>query len=138
MTKLNEFIEILHKNGLKATPQRLEILNILTKSHAHPTVEEVYQNVKKKFPTISPATVYKTVQVLKEARKIQELPFYDEKTHIDGNVEPHINLICLKCKKITDLINPKVAEFVNHYSEKVDFKIEGQRIDFYGICKKCQ
>jgi Fur family peroxide stress response transcriptional regulator len=138
MDKLNQFIEVLHENGFKATPQRIEILNILTKSHTHPTVDEVYQKVKKKFPTISPATVYKTIQALKEARKVQELPFYDDKTRLDANMEPHVNLVCLKCEKITDLINPKVKEFVKNQSEKASFKMEGQRIDFYGICEECQ
>jgi len=138
MEKLNQFIEVLHENGFKATPQRIEILKILTKSHTHPTVDELYQRVKKIFPTTSPATVYKTVQVLKEAKKVQELSFYDEKTRLDSNMEPHINLVCLKCEKITDLINSKVSEFVKYYSEKSAFKREGQRIDFYGICKECQ
>ncbi|WP_455278037.1 Fur family transcriptional regulator [[Eubacterium] cellulosolvens] len=138
MDKLNQFIEVLHQNGFKATPQRIEILNILTKSHTHPTVDEVYQKVKKKFPTISPATVYKTVQVLKDARKVQELTFYDEKTRLDANMKPHINLVCLKCKEISDLHDPKVTEFVKYYSKKSTFKNESQRIDFYGSCKDCQ
>lgn len=138
MDKLDQFIEVLHNNGFKATPQRIEILNILTESHTHPTVNEVYQKVKKKFPTISPATVYKTVQVLKEARKVQELTFYDEKTRLDANMEPHINLVCLRCKKITDHQDLKVIDFVQYHSKKSAFKNERQRIDFYGICKQCQ
>lgn len=138
MNKLNQFIEVLHNNGFKATPQRIEILKILTESHTHPTVDEVYQKVKNKFPTISRATVYKTVQVLKEAQKVQELTFYDEKTRLDANMEPHINLVCLNCKKISDLHDPKIKEFVKYHSKKSTFKNESQRIDFYGICKQCQ
>jgi Fur family peroxide stress response transcriptional regulator len=135
---LNDFIGVLHEKGFRATAQRIEILKILSQSQTHPTAEEIYCKVRKKFPTISPATVYKTIQVLKEAGKVLELAFYDEKTRFDPNMQPHINLICLKCKRIKDVIDPKVEEFVKQFFDKSGFKREGQRIDFYGICTDCQ
>ncbi len=135
---LNPFIEVLHRKNLKATVQRIEILKILTQSQNHPTAEEVYSQAKSKFPTISPATVYKTIQALKEAGKVQELAFYEKKTRFDANIQPHINALCLKCGKIQDVIDPKVEEFIKHFSHKLTYKIEGQRIDFYGICTECQ
>ena len=138
MSLLNDFVDTLHNKGYKATAQRVEILKILTESRAHPTAEEVYRKVKKKFPTLSPATVYKTMQVLKEAGKVQELAFYDEKTRFDGNMQPHIHLVCLRCDRIEDLNDPKVEEFVQRFSGKLGFMREGQRIDFYGTCKDCQ
>ncbi len=138
MNQLNDLIETLHEKGFKATAQRIEILKILTESKNHPTAEEVDHKIREKFPTISPATVYKTIQALKEAGKIQELAFYDKKTRFDANMQPHINLLCLNCEKIEDIIDPKVKEFVQEYAEKLDFKIKGQRIDYYGICKNCQ
>lgn len=138
MNSLNEFIEILHKNGFKATAQRIEILNTLTRSQTHPTAEEVYREVRKKFPTISAATVYKTIQVLKEAGKVQELAFYDKKARFDANMQPHINLVCLRCGSIQDVLDPKVGEFVKQFSSGSSFDTEGQRIDFYGNCRACQ
>jgi len=135
---LDDFIEILHKKGLKATAQRIEISRILTESRTHPSAEEVYLKVKEKFPTISPATVYKTIQVLKKAGKVQELAFYDKRTRFDVNMHPHINLICIKCEKIEDVIDKKLKGFVLQFSDKRGFKIEGQRIDFYGICRDCK
>jgi len=138
MGVLDDFIEVLHKKGLKATAQRIEIARILTESRTHPSAEEVYRKVREKFPTISPATVYKTIQVLKKAGKVQELAFYDEKARFDANMQSHINLICLKCERIEDVIDPRVKEFVLQFSDKAGFKIEGQRIDFYGICRDCR
>lgn len=137
MRKIDEFIEILHQNGFKATAHRIEILNILTQTKTHPTAEDMYQKVKEKFPTISPATVYKTIQVLKNARKIQELAFYDSKTRFEANMEPHINLICTKCGKIEDLMDSKIKKFVDQLSNKISVNLEGQRIDFYTTCREC-
>ncbi len=70
------------------------MLKFLTATKIHPTAEEVYEKLRGKLPTISPATVYKTIQVLKEVGKVQELAFYDSKTRFDANMQPHINLIC--------------------------------------------
>jgi Fur family peroxide stress response transcriptional regulator len=138
MAPLTDLIEALHGKGFKATAQRIEILKMLSETRSHPTAEEVDHKVREKFPTISPATVYKTIQVLKEAGKVQELAFYDKKTRFDANMQPHINLVCLKCEKIEDIMGPKVKEFVQKFADKSDFKIEGQRIDYYGICRDCQ
>ena len=135
---LTPFIEVLHRRNLKATAQRIEILKILTKSRTHPTAEEVYGQAKLRFPTISPATVYKTIQALKEVGKVQELAFYEKKTRFDGNVQPHINALCVKCGSIEDVIDPKVEEFIQHFLGKLTYKIESQRIDFYGTCSDCQ
>jgi Fur family peroxide stress response transcriptional regulator len=138
MSLLNDFIEVLHREGLKATAQRIEISRILNESRTHPSAEEVYREVKKKFPTISPATVYKTIRVLKKAGKVRELAFYDKKTRFNGNMQPHIHLICLRCNRIEDVIDRKVKDSLQHFSDKLSFKIEGERIDLYGICRECQ
>ncbi len=135
---LNDFIKVLHKKRLKATAQRIEIARLLIESRTHPSAEEIYHKAKEKFPTISPATVYKTIQVLKKSGKVQELALYDKKTRFDANMQPHINLVCLKCEKIEDVIDPKVEEFIHQFSEKLGFRTEGQRIDLYGICGDCQ
>ena len=138
MKPINKFIAVLHEKGFKATPQRIEISKILSQNKKHPTAEEVYYKVREKFPTISPATVYKTIQLLKESGKVQELAFYDKKTRFDTNMEPHINLVCQKCGRIEDLNDLKVKEFIKQFSVKSGFKIEGHRIDFYRICRYCE
>ncbi|MEM3017773.1 MAG: transcriptional repressor [Candidatus Bathyarchaeia archaeon] len=128
----------MHKSGFKATAQRIEILNILSQSQTHPTAEEVYHEARKKFPTISAATVYKTIQALKEAGRVQQLPFYGGKARFEANVEPHINLICLNCSRIQDLFDPRVNEFIKQFSGGSGFKVKSQRLDFYGTCKHCR
>ena len=54
--------------GLKLTPQRLAILNYLEGNKEHPSAEDVYKAVSRKFPTMSLATVYNTLESLKRAR----------------------------------------------------------------------
>lgn len=60
-------IKTLRGKGYKATPQRIAIGKFVLHNHAHPTAQRIYREVKKVYPTVSLATVYKTVQILKEA-----------------------------------------------------------------------
>jgi Fur family peroxide stress response transcriptional regulator len=65
-----EMISRLKERGFRLTPQRLAVVEILSVSSGHPSVERIYEEVKRRFPTTSLATVYKTVSVLKELREV--------------------------------------------------------------------
>lgn len=89
--------------GIKLTPQRIAILEYLDGNIEHPSAEEIYREVSKKFPTMSFATVYNTLQTLRERGCILELTIDPEKKRFDPNTEPHHHLICVKCKRIVDI-----------------------------------
>ena len=65
--RLNQIIDRLKENQRRITPQRMAVLKILAESEGHPSVEKIYEKVKKQFPTTSLATVYKSVAVIKVA-----------------------------------------------------------------------
>ena len=100
---MNEKIERLKKNGVVMTLQRLAVLEFLENSAAHPTVEEIYTGLKKKYPTLSQATVYTSLQILERAGEIQELSIRKGKICFDPNPKPHHHFYCEKCKKILDI-----------------------------------
>ncbi|MCS7123868.1 MAG: transcriptional repressor [Candidatus Bathyarchaeota archaeon] len=134
---LNSIIEALRKKGYKATPQRIAVCRYALQSPTHPTAKAIYQKVREEYPTISLATVYKTLKVLKELDLIQELPFFQGQTRFDPNVNPHINMVCLKCGKIIDLNNTEVGIFIQKLAQSAKFRLKGQRLDIYGFCEKC-
>jgi Fur family peroxide stress response transcriptional regulator len=137
-TRFETIIQKLRKNGHKITPQRLAIVKILAKSKGHPSVEDIYDQIKKDFPTMSLATVYRNIVLVKSLGEVLELGFPDGSNRYDGNKPyPHPHVICIKCKKIvdpdldsTDLLKKEVAEETN-------FKILNHRLDFFGICNDC-
>jgi Fur family peroxide stress response transcriptional regulator len=96
-------IEALRSKGYKATPQRIAICRIALKSREHPSAQQVYDEVKRTHPTVSLATVYKTLELLRDLDLVQELDFPKGQARFDPYRSPHINLICLKCGEITDL-----------------------------------
>ena len=110
----------------------------LTVHARHPTTEKVYESLKEKYPTISLATVYKTLHIFKEVGLIQELNFSDGNIRYDPNMELHINIICIKCGGITDYSNKKIKDLWQFIISDLNFKPEGQRIDIYYECENCK
>ncbi len=130
-------IEALRNKGYKATPQRIAICRFTLNSRKHPSAQQVYDEVKKIHPTVSLATVYKTLQVLKELDLVQELNFPQAQARFDSYMKPHINLICLQCGSIIDLDDLTAEEVTKKVAAATKFKPNGQRIDVYGTCQKC-
>jgi Fur family transcriptional regulator, peroxide stress response regulator len=123
----------------RLTPQRLAIIKILASSDDHPSVDDVYRQIKYKFPTTSLATVYKTISMLKGHNEVLELGFPDGSNRYDGSKPyPHPHAICTKCKKIQDPVISSVDELSKEMQQKTGFTISHHRLDFFGICPECQ
>jgi Fur family peroxide stress response transcriptional regulator len=130
-------IEALRSKGYKATPQRIAICRFALNSRGHPSAQEVYDEVRKIHPTVSLATVYKTLGVLKSLNLIQELSLPQGQARFDSYMKPHINLVCLQCGNIADLDDATAIEITRKVAAAAKFKPTGQRIDIFGTCRRC-
>lgn len=124
--------------GFKLTPQRIEILRFLEGNTSHPTAEDIYRELKKKFETVSFATVYNTLEALKERGELVEVTIDPRRKHFDPNPAPHHHIICASCGKIEDVFED-YSEAVK-LPEKVleRFTTTGNHIDFFGVCADCR
>jgi Fur family peroxide stress response transcriptional regulator len=120
----------------KLTPQRLAILEYLEGNKSHPSAAEIYKVVSKKYPTMSFATVYNTLERLREKGQLLELSIDTGKKRFDQNATPHHHLICVNCKTITDVHRNFVLDLQE--GERCDYEIIRNHVDFYGICPKCK
>ena len=137
--RLDHMLSKLKRRAFRITPQRIAILTILVGSEEHPSVEDIYREVKIKFPTTSMATVYKTVSLLKEINEVLELGFADGSNRYDGNKPyPHPHVICTKCKKVMDPELVHLGDISKEMSIKTGYKIFSHRLDFFGLCPECQ
>jgi len=137
--RMTQMLERLKSHDFRITPQRLLVIRILAESEGHPTVEQIYEDVKAEFPTTSLATVYKTISLLKELNEILELGFPDGSNRYDGNKPfPHPHVICTKCKKITDPALINLDDLSQQMSRKTGYRIFSHRLDFFGLCPDCQ
>lgn len=137
---MDEFRRLLADRGYRVTAQRLAIYELLQenarRSH-HPSAEELYQQARERFPMISPATVYNTLQLLVKMGLASELGFSGE-TRYDGNPHVHVNVLCSHCKRIFDIEEDLAAEIFERVRAKSNFVLYGQRHEFFGVCPECQ
>jgi len=137
--RMDVMLSRLRKQGFRATPQRLAILEILSVSEGHPNVEQIYEQVIEHFPTTSLATIYKTINVLKSLGEVLELGFADMGARYDGaKPYPHPHAICTKCGRIVDPEHIITDDLSLRISEETGYKITRHQLDFYGICPDCQ
>lgn len=122
--------------GWKMTPQRMVILEYLDGNKDHPSAEDIYRAVSRRFPTMSIATVYNTLERLRRKGGVLELTIDPDKKRFDPNTEPHHHLICVKCKKIVDVHVDYDLVVPDH--QKDDFEITGNHVEFYGMCSACR
>ncbi len=137
--RLRQMTARLKERGHRLTPQRLAILRILAESRGHPSVEDIHKALLKDFPTTSLATVYKTITRLKDENEVLELEFSDLANRYDGNTPtPHPHAICTRCGAICDPDTPPLEELAKLVADRTGFRITSHRLDFYGLCPKCQ
>jgi Fur family peroxide stress response transcriptional regulator len=137
MTK-ESMIRKLRERGLKVTPQRVAIIEVLTEQgHLHPGARLVYEEARKKEKSVSLSTVYTTLNELSRHGIIKALEFDKMENRYDGNIEEHINLICERCKKITDYKIPMAVDR-REVTKKTGFSITDTRLEYYGLCRECR
>lgn len=138
MTTQEQLVAKLRPLGVRLTPQRLAIAEVVVNSADHPSVKEIYERVKAFFPYVTIATVYSTLTMLEQVGIVRELPF-QRQSRYDANLEPHANLVCLSCGTVVDadIGQETVAELGQLISQESDFEVASQRVDFYGWCSGC-
>ena len=136
--KTQQLIAQLRDSGHKVTPQRLAVCEAILSSRKHPTADQVYQEVKKKYPTISLATVYQALHLLTKLGLVRELGFNDRVSRYEPNTSPHINIICQECGDIRDYETKSVKEMWSQIIGELGFKPTGHRLDIYRYCNRCK
>lgn len=116
--------------------QRDAVLQELCSRHDHPTAEELFVSLKKQFPSISLATVYRNLRVLTEQGKIITLKI-DNSDHFDGNTKQHYHLYCTNCGRLYDLKMPMIPEISRAADSCSDCRIESYSLIFEGLCSSC-
>ncbi len=132
-------VEKLQSRGSRFTSHRLALLRLLAVSEDHPNATQLFEKLRPQFPTISLATVYKTIALLKEEGEVLEIDLHND-SHYDGNKPyPHPHLICDVCRKIIDGDEVQFTNIIHQEIErKFNFQVHREQMIFYGVCQACQ
>lgn len=137
-TRFTELITTLKNCNYRLTPQRVELVRLIAASEGHPSATQLYETIKTRFPTMSQATVYKTLTLLKEMNQVFEIDLRDD-SHYDGNrPDPHTHLVCIHCKKIVDGELDIDQASIGKIEETSGYKIIRPQIVFFGLCAECK
>ena len=133
-----QLIAALKEHDFRLTPQRVELVRLIAASEGHPSAAQLYERIKVQFPTMSQATVYKTLALLKEMNQVLEIDLRDD-SHYDGNrPQPHSHLICIKCNKIVDGEVSLDQEALRKLEQVSGYTILRPQITLYGLCPNCK
>jgi len=134
---LQDFIEKCQMHNLKVTPQRMAIYREIVDSTEHPTVDTMFQNVKKEFPNISYDTVSRTLLTFAEIGIVDLVEVYGGAKRFDPNVATHHHLHCVSCSNIYDFRNDEYnnLEIPDHVRQ--GFTVLTSRVVLKGLCDKC-
>jgi len=139
MLRMNHLIDGLKRAGLRLTPQRVAICRLLAESKDHPTAAMIYHALLPQFPTLSLATVYKTLDVLKRLGLVHALgDAGDGCEHYDADLTPHINLVCMRCHRVSDYEDESIQQVEQRVAARSGYEIQGARIVYYGLCPTCR
>ena len=137
MTK-ESIITQLKEKGLKVTPQRIAIIEVLIEQgDLHPGARLVYKEAKKKKKSLSLSTAYATLNEFSRHGIIKTLEFDTMENRYETNREEHINLICERCKKILDYMVP-FAVNQGDVVKETGFSVTDTRLEYYGLCRECR
>lgn len=138
MKSTEAIIHLFSQKGLKITPQRRFIFELLAEDDSHPTAEELYQRVISRMPDVSQTTVYNTLRelvALGELAPVENLS--GARTRFDTNPNHHHHLLCMHCQALVDI--ERVFPDVELSTEEAKgYQIVNKQVTFYGICQKCQ
>jgi Fur family transcriptional regulator, peroxide stress response regulator len=122
----------------RETRQRKTILQILKNTKSHPTVDRIYDEVRKDMPHISKGTVYRNLQVLQDDGDITELKLDGTASRYEIKQKNHYHFRCEQCGQVIDIDMPVKKELDQQAATKTGLNISYHQLEFCGLCRECE
>lgn len=120
------------------TRQRALVLEAVRHLHNHPTSADVYEEVRRKHPSISRATVYRNLGVLAQRGEVMRVEIPNGADRYDFCNQPHYHARCRVCGHVFDVDMPYHENLADEVGDARGFSIEGHQIVFSGVCASCR
>jgi Fur family transcriptional regulator, peroxide stress response regulator len=137
-SKLQQFVEQCKAAGMKVTPQRLLIFRALMQDESHPSPDKLYRRIKRSHPTLSHATVYTTLETFARHGIIARLTPLHETVRFDPMTHPHHHVVCIRCKKVTNLPEDAIPPIAIPDHVKRANTVLSQSVYINVLCSSCR
>lgn len=134
--RMEALLEACHAAGLRMTHQRMEIFREVAGTGEHPDADTIFQRVRKRLPTVSHDTVYRTLASLEEMGLVSRVDPVCGRARYDANGDDHHHFICTGCGAITDIYlnqEPPLPEGIETLGD-----VESLHLQVRGICHNCK
>lgn len=132
--EFQKYSEFLESHGIRASSQRVLMLEYLDNNLVHPTADKIYTDLSRKLPAISKATIYNNLKLFVDHGIVNEINIDNIETHYDIEMHQHGHFICENCDKI---FNFDIDELKLDSIELEGCVIKHKEVFFRGICKDC-
>ena len=122
----------------KNSKKRQVILEALAATTAHPTAQELYQQLKPDYPDLSLGTVYRNLSLFSEQGDVMSVGVFRGQERFDARTEPHAHLHCVQCGRVIDVPLPFDAQLDDKASEQIGWDVTSHYTIFEGLCPDCR
>ncbi len=131
--------KVLQQQGYRLTPQRVMVVEAIHNADEHISAEEIYAQMKARYPYANISTVYRTLELLEELGLVTKTDFGEghvryhhvEKSH-------HHHLVCQKCGTVIDLGGSALLPLQERLLEDYKFQADLRHLAIFGLCANCQ
>ncbi len=134
MQPIEQLVERCRAAGMRMTPQRQAIFRYLSGNLAHPTAEAIFRAVRRRYPGLSLATVYNTLETLCRLGEIDRLEAGGGAERFDPEVRPHHHFNCRRCGKVQDVF---VDVPVPELAALPGCRVDRVQVQLVGLCEAC-
>lgn len=135
--RMAHFEEVCRTSGAKLTHQRMEIFREVAQTGDHPDAEKVYQGVRRRMPTLSMDTVYRTLWWLKDLGLISVLGPPRERARFDANLDRHHHFVCTQCGLTRDFFSDELDHLALPHAVLTIGHAEKTQVEVKGLCLDC-
>jgi Fur family transcriptional regulator, ferric uptake regulator len=131
-------LETLKQKGLKLTPQRRLIVDIIHDARSHLTAEDIITFVQSKMPGVNKSTIYRTLEILEQSGCVLKSESDDHFIYHHSEEGHHHHLVCERCGQTLECSENLFAPVEKAVSDKYGFRVNFQHKVIPGLCNQCK
>jgi Fur family peroxide stress response transcriptional regulator len=134
---ISRFEGAIRRAGIKRTHQRIEIFREVARTGDHPDIETIFRNVRRKLPTVSLDTVYRTLGLFGKLGLVTTVRPLNERVRFDANTDVHHHFVCVRCGATRDFEHGDFDDLRVPRTAAALGRVESLRVELRGVCADC-
>ena len=130
--------DLIRNKGLRVTPARVAVLNVLSDSKHPLDIASIWDALSRKRIDADQATVYRIIENFIQKDLILRLQFQEKKFFYEAKREEHHHIVCTNCGKIEDVSKCNIKRLVSEIERNSGFRVESHSLEFFGVCEVCR